>query len=65
MNKTRTNTPATKPTFRLSVLDLQDIVSALELKIEYYKEMQMSTFTEENTLCKVRAELNRKLEVFG
>ena len=62
---TKTNPTATKPTFRLSVLDLQDIVDALELKIEYNKEMQSSTFTYENTLCKVRTELNKRLEVFG
>ena len=65
MNKARKTATATKPTFRLSVLDLQDIVNALELKIEYNKEMQMSTITEQNTLCKVRAELNKRLEVFG
>ena len=63
MNKARKT--ATKPTFRMSVLDLQNIVDALELKIEYIKEMHMSTMTEQNTLCKVRAELNKRLEVFG
>jgi hypothetical protein len=65
MNKATKTATATKPTFRLSVLDLQCIEDAMRLRIEYLKEMEQSTFSDEMTLRKVSGELKKRLQKFG